>query len=347
MEGSERKAQVSVEAADWWVRLQLEAESQTTREQYFDWLRQSPLHIAEMLRMGKVHGLIGKYPQWRATATSPGAEETDNVVPLTAVAGNRASPGQSRRYRIGGIAAIFALVLIGSLWLWAPWRGQILGTERGERREVTLDEGSVVQLDPQTRLRIKFGEESRTVVLEKGRAVFRVTEDAQRPFRVNADGASIRAIGTAFGVDRSHRDVIVTVMEGKVAVTLDSLPSRLETLTVSRVVPTVLLTENQQVRVASSGAVQAVRNVDSNRELAWAQGRLIFENDSVADVVESFNRYNRIQLHVSDPALAARPVSGIFNASAPDSFVRFLGTVADVKVVRDGDQDVTIASTEK
>jgi transmembrane sensor len=82
--------------------------------------------------------------------------------------------------------------------------------------------------------------------------------------------------------------------------------------------------------------------VDTNRELAWVAGRLVFDNESVADVVEEFNRYNVVQLHVASPQLARRSVSGVFDASEPESFIGFMRSVAPVSVRRAG-QDITIA----
>ena len=61
----------------------------------------------------------------------------------------------------------------------------------------------------------------------------------------------------------------------------------------------------------------------------------MFDKTSVAAAVEQFNRYNRIQLRVADGALADTPITGVFDASEPESFVRFLKTVRDVQVARD------------
>ncbi len=87
-----------------------------------------------------------------------------------------------------------------------------------------------------------------------------------------------------------------------------------------------------------------MKRVDSERELAWAAGRLVFDNETVQDIVEQFNRYNVVQLHVSDRQLAAREVSGVFDASEPESFIGFIQSVVPVRVSRAG-QDITITST--
>jgi transmembrane sensor len=94
--------------------------------------------------------------------------------------------------------------------------------------------------------------------------------------------------------------------------------------------------------VSGSGSAQPVREIDSGRELAWADGRLIFENESVSDAVKQFNRYNRVQLYVKDSALAQRPISGVFSAADPESFVAFIQSVAAVRVTRSDAIEITI-----
>ena len=90
-----------------------------------------------------------------------------------------------------------------------------------------------------------------------------------------------------------------------------------------------------------------MRKVDSHRALAWAEGRLIFQNDELGTVIAQFNRYNHVQLSVADPALAAKPVSGVFNAADPEAFIAFLQSVTAVEIVRDGDRSITIATPRR
>ena len=223
-------------------------------------------------------------------------------------------------------------------------------------------------------MQISFDEHARRVTLERGRALFRVAKNPDRPFLVRADGTTVRAVGTAFGIDRQRDGVVVTVAEGKVAVfatkSEDSQESRrtanageatgaaeaegspstqlISPSSVRRAGSRaqLFLTAGQQVRMESSGTAEPVHKVDSDRELAWAKGRLVFESDSVQHVVEEFNRYNRIQLEVRDSELAKRPISGTFSAADPESFVAFLQTVVSIRVRQD-DVGTTIIEAAK
>jgi transmembrane sensor len=386
MDPSDRRRRASEEAAAWWVRLQTGEFARAEREEFVDWLRESAVHVAEMLRVAKVHGALEQFQGWAKIATDapdddgdgdnenvvslpPHPKSASSLVTLPPAGGeehrkgvslsdrrgggrDEAFPGTTRRrIWLGAIAASLAVAATLGVLFYPMLREQTIQTERGERRAVALADGSVVEVDPQSRLRVAFEKHTRRVFLEKGRALFRVAKNPERPFLVQADGTTVRAVGTAFGVERKLQGVVVTVAEGKVAVLASGspLPEVNEVSKEGETTPNtprgarqtrsvlsreVLLTAGQQVTMRPSGATEPVRKVDSDRELAWAKGRLVFADETVATAVEKFNRYNRIQLHVGDEALARRPVSGVFDASDPESFIAFLQTVTSVHVIR-------------
>jgi transmembrane sensor len=98
--------------------------------------------------------------------------------------------------------------------------------------------------------------------------------------------------------------------------------------------------------VARSGNAEPVRTVDSSRALAWADGRLIFDHITVGDAIRQFNRYNRIKISVNDAELSRRPVSGVFTAADPESFVAFIQSVAHVHITRNDAADIAIDTTQ-
>jgi len=381
MDAIERRRRATAEAADWVVRLETSDLPRETREQFIDWLRESSIHVAEMLRMAELHGALEQFERW-TRITTDGPKEDTTVIPLSALEEKKedlapmmwAQARQDRPRVVGkrrkevwriALATTVVAVVVATVILLPGLRGQVIDRERGERREVTLADGSLVQVDPETRLRVKFAERWRRVYLEHGRVLFRVAKNPNRPFLVQADDTIVRAVGTAFAVERQRGGLIVTVAEGKVAVVRSEIPNTLfrsgkasprasappglqgKAFRQEAAMGTqaeVLLVANQQVTVDGSGATEPVRNVDSRRELAWAEGHLIFQDDTVITIVETFNRYNLVQLHVTDTTLASRPVSGVFSASDPESFVAFIQTVAPVRVLRRDDENIVISS---
>lgn len=385
MDASDRRKRAGAEAADWFARLEAGAMDRAEREQFVEWLQESQVHVAEMLRIAQIHGSLERFQRWTRIATGP-KTDADNVLQLRssqeAYSTSRPSPaatGMRHRLRFSAVAAMLVL-LIGAAVILPRVRGEVIETDRGERREVVLADGSQLQVDPETRLRVKYSHEVRRVFLESGRALFHVAKNPDRPFLVQVDATTVRAVGTAFGVEQGSRGVIVTVAEGKVAV-FATLPGAPPAPATAGQVPgsgasdrpdarsnnssdrsdshgheareggtsgtpgTLFLTANQQVTVQSGGSAEPVREVDSQRALAWAEGRLIFQNDELGQVIAQFNRYNRVQLRVADPELASKPVSGVFNAAEPETFIAFLQSVAPVEIVRDGDRTITIGSS--
>ena len=344
MEPTERRRRASEEAADWWLQLQSADMPREQREAFVDWLRESPMHIAEMLRVASVHGALDQFERWARIATSGSSDDEDTVVTLPPRSETRASaPARPSALR-WSIAALVACITIAVALLLPGLRGQVMETERGERREVVLADGSVVQIDPETRLRVRFEDRVRRVFLDSGRALFRVARNPNRPFLVEADATTVRAVGTAFGVERRKQAVVVTVVEGKVAI--EGTAAFTATQAAEMPDAAIFLTADEQANVPSAGSAAQIRKVDSSRALAWAEGRLIFEDTPVGEVVEQFNRYNTIQLHVQGEQLARRTISGVFNAANPEAFIDFIQATASVQVERDGDGSIVIAGDQ-
>jgi transmembrane sensor len=304
-------------------------------------------------------------------------------------------PGRGVRFFL---AASVPLITIAAGWLALHSSATTIETDRAERREVVLNDGSVVNLEPETVLRVDLGKVQRYVVLTRGRALFHVAKNPARPFIVHAGDTNVRAVGTIFGVEQKNQNIIVTVSEGKVSVGPSvalSAPERLnspenphpqplsshaergvrQALSLSKLGERgavaqregeassppdsgkgdsgdgitsgqpgeVFLTANQQITVRKSGDATAVQRVDSSRALAWSEGRLVFDSTPLSDVVDEFNRYNRVQLHIDSPELARRTVSGVFRASDPETLIDFIGAGAHVVVTRQGNSVIVIS----
>ena len=213
-------------------------------------------------------------------------------------------------------------------------------THAGERRELTLEDGSVITLSPSTNVRVMMQSKLRSVALENGEAVFRVAKDPARPFVVSAAQASVRAVGTVFAVARNGDNVVVTVTEGRVAV-VPSLKD-LRGNASGRASSSIALQANERVSISPAGTASEVRRVAATRVPAWNDNQLVFENARVADVVGRFNRRNRMQIHISDQTLSSRTVSGIFDADDPRSFVDFLTVVAGASSTESGSDEIIV-----
>jgi transmembrane sensor len=216
------------------------------------------------------------------------------------------------------VGLLFAgYVFVQSQFGWNHYETPVGGFSR-----IVLEDGSVVDLNTNSDVKVRIGSKRREVRLLRGEGRFQVAHDSTRPFVVSAADADVRAVGTAFSV-RLHeaQRVDVLVSEGSVAIAsarvLHSPPVQAgevavlmpDRLSVSRVEP-------QQIE----------------SRLAWTAGKLQFRGETLAAAVEEFNRYNRRRIRLGDASLAELRVGGTFNATDPESFAAALTSTFNLRV---------------
>lgn len=219
-------------------------------------------------------------------------------------------------------SVVLALVVAG-LWFAASDLGwQRYETRVGGFSRVVLEDGSVVDLNTNSEIRVRVDSKRREVRLLRGESRFKVAHDASRPFTVSAADAAVRALGTAFTV-RVHQSarVDVLVSEGKVAITSARL---------AHTPP--LQAGDAAVVLPDRVSVSHVEPKQIESRLAWTGGRLQFRGETLASAITEFNRYNRRQLQLADPALGELRVGGNFAATDPDSFAAALASAFKLRI---------------
>jgi transmembrane sensor len=347
MDHRDRRHRAALEAAEWVLRLQDQTVTRSERARYVQWLRESPLHVAEMLRVSHVHSELADFPYWSKIAPLDVSSADASVLELSGARGpaiRKSRPVRRVRFWLYVSAVAAGIAILGvALVYFGDFRYRTIDTGIGERRTVSLADGSDVRVSPETTLRVHFTKNERRVTLSRGDVLFRVAKDPAKPFLVETHRTRVRAVGTAFGVEYHHDSVIVTVEEGRVAVA-QSPAEPSPSVARAPAVAEISLDADQQIIVPQAGSMGQVHKVDSHRELAWADGHLVFDHDSVAEVVQQFNRFNRVQIKVLDSQLGARPVSAVFNVSDPKAFVTFLESVANIRVTHPSRDMIVIAS---
>jgi transmembrane sensor len=150
-----------------------------------------------------------------------------------------------------------------------PWKQQ---------REVILEDGSIVNLNWNTKISVTMSSKKRDIVLHRGEAHFNVAADKSRPFAVITQGVSATAVGTAFAVRHGkNNQTTITVNEGIVEV-------------VSPATPLLQLTLNQQISLSTT-SVGETQTVDADTINTWQQGMLVFRERPLLNVLEELNRY--------------------------------------------------------
>jgi transmembrane sensor len=229
-------------------------------------------------------------------------------------------------------AAAVLLVAIGAAWfVFRPGSLQTApiqyASARGEVRVLQLPDGSSMTLDADSVAVGNFGDDERTIELQRGRAFFAVMPDPSRPFAVTAAGQHVVAVGTRFDVNVAMEVLTVTLLEGHV---------RIEAVD-SAVAPVTLAPGQQYVQRLGAVTIQAI-GVASENAAAWQSGLINFQNQPLAEAAAVMNRYSREQIVIKDPEVAAIHLSGQFRAGETQRFAETLAEVHQLRVVRRDDQ---------
>ena len=322
-----------IAAGEWLARLDGDDPSPGDLSAFEQWKSADPRHAAAYARLAATWQALD-----RVQAIRPGSEvPVDNDYLRV--------PSQRRLWhRPGVLFPLAASVLIALAGLWisrGPGEARSYSTGIGGYQRVILDDQSTLELNTNSEVRVAFTSGLRRVELVRGEASFEVTHDTARPFVVSAGRAAVRAVGTRFDVNRLagaertgagtvEGGVEVIVDEGKVAI---GSPSVLEAA-LDAVPPAIPRVSAGQSAIARGGGVELenLRQGDLARKLAWRNQMLVFDGDSLADVIAQFNRYNKRQLVIADPTLAALRIGGYFRPTNLDAFISVLQSDFGIRV---------------
>jgi transmembrane sensor len=243
---------------------------------------------------------------------------------------------RSKRFAIAhrlAIAAGILAVAIGGLFVWTQ-QPDVYTTRAGERRVVTLADGSQVALDSRSEVKVRYSAQARELTLASGQARFDVAHDVERPFSVTADGHKVIATGTSFNVDLFGPSVLVTLIEGHVVVS--SAPTLSQPANIDSQIDRIILDAGQQV-VFSPQAPPSVAHVNLGQATAWENGEVVFENDPLPVVVARINRYARHGVVIADTQTSELRISGVFHTGDIDGFVSTIAAYLPVRADKSTD----------
>ncbi|MCU7373254.1 FecR domain-containing protein [Paucibacter sp. O1-1] len=215
------------------------------------------------------------------------------------------------RHAAAGLG-LATLALVLGLNFGKPTQTQNYATERGQRESVTLTDGSKLTLNTATQLRTEVTPQARQVWLERGEAFFDIAHDAKRPFVVHAGKQTVTVLGTKFSLYRDGDKLRVAVLEGRVQVQAEQ----------NR--PAVLTRADTALADAGNLLLTKLSPQQLTASLGWLQGKLVFNEVSLAEAARQFNRYGRKQLVIKDEAASRIVIGGVFDAANVEAFARLL-----------------------
>lgn len=310
-------ATIKTQATDWWIRLDSGEFDQQQYQSFQHWLNADPSHAIAFADVTKLWGeLDALKPLFAARAASRQKPRTIQSRWIS----TRFSPRFA--HWSTGLAVCCLLFWLSPLGL--PLRADF-HTGVGEIRRIQLSDGSSVTLNSDSALSVSIDAGVRNLDLLQGEALFQVSPDKNRPFRVHAGNGSVTALGTAFNIRLGTRGTEVTVTEHSVEVTLDRgmQASRLE--------------EGQSLTFDSRHGIGAAQIADTGAITAWQRGKLIFQDKSLGEVIAELNRYHHGYLLISDVSIAQRRVNGVFNTRDTLAVLDALQASLQIKSTRIGD----------
>jgi transmembrane sensor len=314
------------------------------------WLKTSPVHVEEFLGVSAVARDLREAradPEYALDAILARAR-AEQVAPVRtlwlrmvgAFRGETSGPWLT-------VAVTMAACLVLSLGWFLPWNVKPGGhpsvstgatalhfeTRHGEELSRRLADNSILHLNTDSAVTIRYGKNERLVMLTSGQADFEVAHEPDRAFRVIAGAAEVVDLGTKFDVRLQHDSTVVTVIEGRVAVapsiTAEELGTGSNEGHARRVVQ---LGANQQISVIEGEWPAAPVAVDAERTTAWLRREIVFDHEPLELVAAEYNRYSAKPIEIATPALRKLPISGVFATDDTEAFVAFLRSLKGVRV---------------
>ncbi len=326
------------EALDWVQRIDGDTMSEADMESYVAWMELNEENAIAFRRLDAAWIVAGEATDAIRAQFGPEARALDDGPSLWSRGLSGLRPGWTLQF--AALCGALALILV--VGLQAPEENtttmQQFATSVGERRDITLEDGSIVTLNTGSEISIAFEADRRTVNLSRGGALFDVTPDATRPFMVRMDGGAVEVLGTVFDVLRKDEGFSVTVLEGRVSVSAD-----VEGLASNKA---VVLAPNQGADVNTRLASLSSFSIDADIATAWRRGQLIYRIAPLGQVMADLNRYATVPLSVEDEAIRELVFTGVLAIESADLMMARLAGLLRLEAVSTEDGGLRLQSVK-
>lgn len=298
--------------ARWFARRQSGEQTPEEAREFADWLEESEVHREAFKEFEHALAVVdAAAPEMLAQQFEQELEEA------------YALSQQRKAFPIWSAIAASIVLAVGvtiALFIMNPKSApaQQFATAIGERRDVMLEDGSSARLNTNSLVEVSYTRDLRKVNMKRGEAYFQVRRDPNRPFVVRTQLGEIKVTGTSFNVRSLESQFEVTVLSGSVLVTRAG-----ETDPYS-------LREGDRLQMRKGGDVR-IAAFDRETVLAWLQGKAIYKNQPLGEVVRDLNRYYLKPIVLSDEAAASAPVTGEFDIYDQTAAIEALAVAFDLE----------------
>lgn len=287
-------------ASEWLVALQEAPHDELLRARFRSWLAASHDHVRDWQEIENLDGVLVAHLE---RLPPPGRSRSPRRLPVWGVA--------------GAALAACLLLMFGPALILRLQSDYI--TSAAETRTIRLNDGTTVELAPQSAIALEDAD-GRRVRLLKGEAFFKVIHNPARPFAVLAQNVETMDIGTAFDVQMTGNHVAVGVREGLVA-------ARVGGRAMGQIRP-------GEVLKMTEGAASVREAAQADTIGAWTNGQLVVKDQPASEVVEALRPYFDGFIWVRDDALLSQPLTGVYDLSDPAKALNAIAAAQKARVYR-------------
>jgi len=313
---SSTSREVDQQAARWAALRDLGVLTLEQQEEFHQWLSADKRHLGAFARAeGSMVRVYRACSGGRGTSSEPSAANL---------------PSWSRRRVVmtGTVAASIAGAALFGIEAWQRSREQVFVTGIGQVREILLTDNSVITLNTDSQVSVKYTKEMRNVRLLQGEALFDVAKNKDRPFVVQANGTLIRAVGTSFTVSvLPRKPTQVLVKEGVVELRRSDAPASAP----------VRVSANTKAVAPYDAPINATAIPPAKviRDLAWQHGQIAFDDETLEDAANEYARYSDVRI-VVDPAVSHKTITGVYVSNDPIGFAKDAAALLGLAVETNG-----------
>lgn len=215
-------------------------------------------------------------------------------------------------------AAIVAIILSSSLgiYTWLDNRESQMvafGVKSGSKAEMTLPDGTHVQLNAATNLQYDVNDSRQRLVKLSGEAFFDVAKNPDCPFRVLVNDLQIEVVGTSFNVKTYKKDVIETsLLTGRIKISGGALPQE------------YILSPGEKATYSVIDKTLRISKADAHVEAGWCDNYLIFDSAPLIDVIAQIERWYGVKINLHRSQIAHDLLSGSFRNESIQNVIRSL-----------------------
>ena len=242
------------QAAAWFLRMQQSDCSETDKKYFEEWLAENEAHRAEYQQYGQL---------WR------------NLDQLE----REPEPAVHKKKRAAVTWGILLAIMLGALH-WLSGYEEVILTAKGGRRQIFLADGTTIDVNTDTALRLALFRFTRKITIDRGEASIKISPNRFQSIEVHAGNGILRDIGTAFNVVQVVDKTTVAVLEGIVEISLNNQAKTIKQLH-----------GGEQLSYSTHG-LSEISLVEAEAVTAWHNDRIVFHDTPADEVMGKINRFH-------------------------------------------------------